>query len=93
MPNRIFYATRITVCFCGNPIIAHNLLNDCESAKETIELTEQIARRSIKIEWPELSVYVNENSRIGKVSEKLVISSNNMPVPIPAKVVNIYAQI
>ena len=72
--------------------IKEGLLSDCDSSTERIELTKDIASRCINIDWQELKIYILKHSRHGTISDKLVISSSGQPVPIPAKVIDLYAQ-
>ena len=69
--------------------IREGLLEECETASESKEISETIFNRSIKIEWSQFKTYIKQNSRFDTTSEKLVISSSGMPEPIQAKVVDV----
>ena len=73
-------------------VVRDGLLYDCENAPETRTMQKDIANRSLKIEWSQLKTYVEANSRLGTVSDKLIITSSGMPAPIQSKVVDIYSQ-
>ena len=70
--------------------IREGLLNDCEDQNEIITLSRTVTNRSIHITWPELKTYILANNRSGTVSDKQVVSSSNIPVPIKANVVDRY---
>ena len=72
--------------------IRDGLLGDPETMKETKEVSDTIAERSVKIEWSQLRTYIQENSRFDTISEKLVITSSNNPQAIPAKIVDLYSK-
>ena len=75
---------------CHFDWIREGLLNDCEDQNEIITLSRTVTNRSIHITWPELRTYILANSRSGTVSDKQVVSSSNIPVPIKANVVDRY---
>ena len=74
-------------------VVSDGLLYDCETASETRKMQTDIANRSLKIEWSQLKTFVEENCRLGTVSDKLFITSSGMPAPVQAKVLDIYSQI